>query len=202
MNITNLNYNHKLARFLKVKSLIKLSFLIIIILELQSCGPVAEIFYGVHEPRLLSDDAVLNYAEKLDINGDIYRLKEYSNTNKKKYRYLGNTLPDMLLYNSKGELVKFNVDCTSDLATLANLKVNTIDTMATQGFDLRGFLENSYPINKVRNFNMESINRPIYVIKFGEYAGKINKRHVPDLIEEIRNRQDVIYILLNMDYTL
>jgi hypothetical protein len=49
---------------------------------------------------------------------------------------------------------------------------------------------------------MTAFNKPIYVIKFAEFVGKLNKDNIPKQIKILTSRSDVKYILLNMDYTV
>jgi hypothetical protein len=94
-----------------------------------SCTPVMEIIYGVHQPRYVSDANVVQYAEKIGLQGDIYRLKDYSEENRGKYRYLGKILPETLIFNSEGMMTKLEIDCSSDLYSNANLTISSIDSL-------------------------------------------------------------------------
>ncbi len=161
-----------------------------------------EIIYGVHQPRYVSDTIVARYAEKIDLQGDIYRLKDYGEENRSKYRYLGKRLPETLIFNSKGLITKFDINCSSDLYSMANFTVGAIDSLETGEQSFQNFIVDSYVIDKLKADEMTAFNTPVYVIKFAKFVGKINKDNVPRQIKILKGRSDVKYILLNMDYTI
>lgn len=164
--------------------------------------PVMEIIYGVHQPRYVTDTNVARYAEQLDLQGDIYRLKDYSESNRSKYRYLGKRLPETLVFNSEGLITKLEIDCASDLYSIANLAIGAIDSLETGEKSFQDFIADSYVINPMNSEKMMNLNTPVYVIKFAEFVGKLNKDNVPEQIRILKRRSDINYILLNMDYSV
>jgi hypothetical protein len=136
------------------------------------------------------------------LEGDIYRLKEYSEENRKQYHYLGNKMPDVLLFNSNGQLVKFEVDCSSSLDSIVQLSPHNIDQMNTEINSLQEFVNDSYTLSKIAGENLMLQHKPVYALKFAEFAGKLNKDFVPDLIDRLKGRENVEFVLLNMDYTI
>lgn len=164
--------------------------------------PVMQIIYGVHQPRYISDTNVARYAEQLDLQGGIYRLKDYSEANRGKYRYLGKTLPETLVFNSEGIITKLEIDCGSDLYVMANLTIEAIDSLETGDKSFQDFIADSYIIDPLEAEEISAFNSPVYVIKFAEFVGKLNKDNVPEQIRILKNRSDVKCILLNMDYTV
>jgi len=164
--------------------------------------PVMEIIYGVHQPRYVSDTNVARYAAQLNLQGDIYRLKDYSEENRSKYRYLGKRLPETLVFNSEGLITNLDIDCASDLYSIANLAIETIDNMETGDKSFQDFIADSYVINPLDTEELIEFTTPVYVIKFAEFVGKLNKDHVPEQIRILKGRSDIKYILLNVDYTL
>jgi len=160
------------------------------------------IIYGVHQPRYVSDTNVARYAEKIDWHGEIYRLNDYSEENRGKYRYLGNRLPETLIFNAEGLITKLDIDCCSDLYANASLTIGAIDSLETGEQSFRDFIADSYVIDTLQAEEMTSINTPVYVIKFAEFVGKLNKDHIPKQIKILKVRSDVKYILLNVDYTI
>lgn len=181
---------------------IKISILVFLLFQIISCMPVMQIIYGVHQPRYVSDTNVARYAEQLNLQGNIYRLKDFSEENRSKYRYLGNRLPETLVFNSEGLITKFEIDCASDLYSIANLSIESIDRMETGEKSFQDFIADSYVINLLDAEEIIAFNTPVYVIKFAEFVGKLNKDNVPEQIQILKNRSDVKYILLNMDYTV
>ncbi len=167
--------------------------------QMLSCMPVMKMVYGLHKPGYVSDAAVLKYYNHLGLHDKIYRLKEYAELNRKKYHYIGNSMPDILVFNSKGELTKFALDCSGDFDSIAQLSIYDIDHMELAGKTFQDFIDNTYVINPGNDLG---INMPVYVIKFAEYAGLLNKDNVPHLVEKLRQRTDVGYMVLNMDYTM
>lgn len=160
-----------------------------------------EIIYGVHQPRYVSDAYVARYAEQLNFRGNIYRLKDYSEENRSKYRYLGKRLPETLVFNSEGLITKFEINCSSDFYSLTNLSIEAIDSMETGEKSFQDFIADSYVINPLEAQEIIAFNTPVYVIKFAEFVGKLNKDNIPDQIRILKSRNDVKYIFLNMDYT-
>lgn len=160
------------------------------------------IIYGVHQPRYVSDSNIARYADKIDLEGDIYRLKNYAEGNHGKYRYLGNRLPETLIFNSKGMITKLDIDCSSDLYANANLAISAIDSLETGEQSLQNFIVNCYVIDPSNTQKLTTFNTPVYVIKFAEFVGKLNKDNIPKQIKILKDRPDVKYILLNMDYTV
>jgi hypothetical protein len=161
-----------------------------------------KIIYGVHQPRYVSDTNVARYAEMIDLQGDIYRLKDYSEENHSKYKYLGKRLPETLVFNSEGRITKLEIDCASDLYAIANLTIEAIDSLETGDKSFQDFIADSYTINTLGSEAKTAYNTPVYVIKFAEFVGKLNKDHVPEQIRILKNRSDINYVLLNMDYTI
>lgn len=161
-----------------------------------------KLIYGLHDPRYVSDEQVLHYANRIGLDGDIYRMEEYSESTRKKYNYLGNTMPEVLIFNSKGQLTSFELNCSSRLDSIVTLKIASIDQMATKGNDLNNLLYDTYPLLTKTNLDTTIIEQPLYVVKFAEFAGKLNKEILPGLIQHLKSRTDVKYILLNQDYTI
>ena len=170
--------------------------------QLISCMPVIKLVYGLHDPKYVSDADVIKYYNRIGLEGDIYRLKKYSEENRKAYRYLGNKMPDVLLFNSNGQLVKFEIDCSSTLDSIVQLAPHDIDKMSTEINSLQDFVSESYTIGNVVGEDLMHHQKPVYALKFAEFAGKLNKDFVPELIERLKGRDDVEYVLLNMDYTI
>jgi hypothetical protein len=180
----------------------KFSVLFLLFIPLISCNPVLEIIYGVHQPRYVSDTDVIRYAEKIDWESDIYRLKDYAEDRPSKYRYLGNRLPEILVFNSQGLITKFEIDCSSDLYSITTLTPGAIDSMEVGEHSFEDFIANTYVINNGSVEEMISFHTPIYVVKFAEFVGKINKDNVPKQIAILSKRRDVKYVVLNMDFTI
>jgi hypothetical protein len=167
-----------------------------------SCTPVAMLIYGVHQPSYKSDDAVIHFANRLDVEREIYRLNGYSEESISRFRYTGNSMPGMLLFNSKGELIKFELNCSGGLDSIASLSLHDIDQMPLAGESFQDFMEDTYVINTSKSDNVSKLTRPMFVIKFAEYGGLLNKNSVPGLVSQLESRNDVDYILLNVDYTV
>ena len=157
--------------------------------------------YGVHKPTYRSDEAVIRYADRLGAKEAIYRVNDFSARNRKEYRYIGNAIPDVLLYNSAGQLTTFDIDCSNDLKSVVVLSLPAIDNLPVKPNSVHDFLDDTYVINELVGKNSPG-NRPLYVVKFAEYAGLLNKDNVPALVAILKNRNDVQYVLLNVDYTL
>ena len=167
-----------------------------------SCTPVAMLIYGVHQPNFKSDEAVLKYAGRLGLQGEVYRLEEYGEESLSRYRYTANSMPGMLLFNSAGQLTKFELNCGGDLDSIAKLAISDIDQMQLAEKSLEDFLKDTYVINGQTNPVVSEFDKPLYAIKFAEFAGKLNKDHVPGLVKLLESRKDVDYILLNVDYSV
>ena len=63
-------------------------------------------------------------------------------------------------------------------------------------------MDDTYVINTPEKDNLSKLSKPLYVIKFAEYGGLLNKDNVPGLVSRLESRNDVDYILLNVDYTV
>ena len=170
--------------------------------QLISCMPVMMMIYGIHQPRYVSDAAVIKYHEGLGLQGEIYRLKDYNESNGNRFRYVGNAMPDMLLFNSKGQMTSFDTDCSSDFVSMTRLSPEAIDSLKVVDKKLVEFISDTYRINDFGKGELKNDQRPVYVVKFAEFAGKLNKENVPDLVEKLREREDVQLIVLNMDYSV
>jgi len=180
----------------------RISLFLFLLSQIISCTPVMGIIYGVHQPGYISDEYVASYAEKIDLQGDIYRLIDYSEENQGKYRYLGKRLPETLIFNSEGLITKFEIDCGSDLYSNAYLTIGAIDSLETGEQSFQNFIADSYVIDALKAEEMTAFNKPVYVIKFAEFVGKLNKDHIPEQIRILKGRNDVKYIFLNMDYSI
>lgn len=163
--------------------------------------PVMMTIYGIHKPRYQSNEQVLRLAKKLELTGDIYRVKEFHKDNESSFKYLGNTMPDVLVFNSKGQLTTFELSCSGDLDSIINLTPMQIDQMLITDKTLNVFINDSYPISLKSKGTLDFTHKPVYVIKFAEYVGLLNKDNVPKLEHILKQREDVEYVLLNMDYT-
>jgi hypothetical protein len=170
-------------------------------LGVLSCGPALMLVYGIHQPKYRSDSAVAKYALRLNLDEDIYRLKEYSDANRKQYKYIGLQVPEVMLFNANGRLAIFKADSSCSLNPLVQLSLQEIDMLAVTENSLPDFLAHAYTISGNLNFAHEE-NTPVYVVKFAEYAGLLNKDRVPDMLEILRQRDDVQYLILNMDYSV
>ncbi len=167
-----------------------------------SCTPVVMLIYGVHQPKYKSDDAVIKFSSRLGLQGEMYRLEEYSEESLSRFRYAGNSMPGILLFNSNGQLTKFELDCSGGLDSIARLSPHDIDKMSLAGKSRQDFFGDTYIINTPASENLAKLNRPLFVIKFAEYAGRFNKDNVPALVKRLESRDDVDYILLNVDYSV
>lgn len=167
-----------------------------------SCTPVAMLIYGVHQPNYKSDDAVVNFANRLGLEREIFRLEGYSEESLPSFRYTGNSMPGMLLFNSKGELTKFDLDCSGGLDSIAMMSTHVIDTISIAGKSFQDFMNDTYIINTPESKKLSKLSKPLYVIKFAEYGGMLNKDSVPGLVSLLESRNDVDYILLNVDYSV
>ena len=175
-------------------------FPILIFTFLSSCMPIMKLAYGLHDPKYLSDEQALKYAERIGLEGPAYRLTDYNEANRKKYQYLGNTMPEVLIFNTKGQQVRFEIDCSSSLDSIVKLPNESIDQMNTTGKMISDLMTDSYTLNEQLGMDTAA-NQSLYVLKFGEFAGQLNKDFLPSLITTLKSRNDVQYILLNMDYT-
>jgi len=169
---------------------------------LSSCMPIMQLAYGLHQPRYVSDEKVVKYYERIGLAGNVYRLKDYSETNRKKYQYTGNSMPEVLVFNTKGQQAIFEVDCSGSLDSIVKLSNHDIDQMSTSGKMLHDLISDSYPLNSQPGIDTTTFNQSLYVLKFAEFAGQLNKDFLPPLIDHLKSRSDVRYILLNMDYTV
>lgn len=167
-----------------------------------SCTPVIMLIYGVHQPNYKSDDAVIKFSNRLGLEREIYRLEGYSEESLPSFRYTGNSMPGMLLFNSKGELTKFELSCSGGLDSIAMLSTNAIDNMSLAEKSFEDFINDTYLINSGNSEKLSKLSQPLYVIKFAEYGGKLNKDSVPGIVKHLESRNDVDYILLNVDYTV
>src|SRR6187402_337350 len=95
------------------------SILILFGLQFMSCMPVMKMIYGLHDPNYQSDAAVVKYYNRLGLEDEIYRVKDYTEENRKDYQYLGNSMPEILVFNSKGQLTKFELSCSGRLDSIA-----------------------------------------------------------------------------------
>ncbi len=176
--------------------------LLFLCFQIISCMPVIKLVYGLHKPRYVSDTNVVRYSEQLGLQGEIYRLKDYAEENRSKYRYLGNSFPDVLIFNSTGQLTKFDIDCSNDLQSIVELSLYDIDTLGLEGKPLQDFIDDTYVINTLNNECISVLKMPLYVIKFAEYAGRLNKENVPAMVKRLSSRIDIQYVILNMDYSV
>lgn len=164
--------------------------------------PVVKLIYGIHKPKYVSDSSVVKYSNRLGLQDEIYRLKNYSSASRSKYQYLGNSMPEILLFNSQGQLTKFDIGCSNDLDSIVMLSLHDIDNMHVEGKNLQDFISDTYIINPLNKDDLTIRKVPLYVVKFAEYAGRLNKDNVPGQMERLSNRNDVQFILLNMDYSV
>lgn len=166
--------------------------------------PVMMMMYGLHQPKYVSDDKVVKFYHNLGLHDEIYRVNEYSEANRKKFQYLGNSIPDVLLFNSSGQLTTFELDCTGSLDSIVALSVRDIDNMSVHSEEktIQDLIDDTYVVDALTDNNFTHFQNPVYVVKFAEFAGLLNKDNVLDLVQSLRRRGDVQYIVLNMDYTV
>ena len=176
--------------------------MLLLVIPFMSCMPVMKMIYGLHDPKYLSDEAVIKYYKRLGLQDEIYRVNNYTEENRKEFRYLGSSMPEMLVFNSKGQLTTFDLSCSGGLDSIAGLSPHDIDNMPLASNSLQDLIGDTYVINDANKDDSDLFNKPLYVVKFAEYAGLLNKQNVPGLVNRLSNRTDVQYILLNMDYTV
>lgn len=176
-------------------------FAILIFSFLSSCMPIIKLAYGIHQPKYCSDEKVLHYYERIGLEGTVYRLKDYSEANRKNFQYLGNSMPELLIYNTRGQLTRFDIDCSSSLDSIVRLSNSDIDKMNVTGKSIYDLITDSYILNEKPGMETPLSNQSLYVLIFAEFAGQLNKDFLPSLITRLKSRNDVQYILLNMDYT-
>jgi hypothetical protein len=168
----------------------------------MSCTPVAMLIYGAHQPNYVSDQEVVKYAHRLELGDEIYRVKNYSEENRKPYGYLGNDIPALLLFNSAGQLTKYEVDCSASLDSIAKLSILEIDHLPLAGKTLEDFIGDTYVINTGDIEALTIMDGPLFVVIFAEFAGLLNKQSVPAIVAQLDPRDDVEYVILNIDYTV
>jgi hypothetical protein len=176
--------------------------LLMVGLPFISCTPVVMLIYGAHQPNYVSDQAVVRYAHRLGLVHEIYRIKNYSEENRKHYGYLGNAIPALLLFNSAGNLTKYEIDCSASLDSIAKLSTHDIDGLPHAGKTLEDFRDDTYVVNNGNSEKPAFIHKPLYVVNFAEFAGLLNKQSVPELVAQLEQRDDVEYVILNIDYTV
>ena len=169
-----------------------------------SCMPVIKMIYGVHQPGYVSNDDVIRYYHHLGLKDEIYRLINYSEENRGKFRYLGNSIPEILIFNSSGQLTKFEVSCSSSNDSIIKLTPDEIDNIniSEEGKTLQDLIGDTYKVNALNQGDITQVGKPLYVVKFAEFAGLLNKNNVPGVVKQLALREDVQYIVLNMDYTV
>jgi len=170
--------------------------------QFMSCTPVIMLIYGAHQPNYVTDLAVVKFAHRLGLEDDIYRVKNYTEESRKQYGYLGNAMPNILLFNSAGQLTKFKIDCSGSLDSIAKLSTLEIDNLPPAGKTLEDFISDTYVINTGENEELAILNGPLYVVNFAEFAGLLNKNNVPSLVSQLSQRDDIQYVVLNIDYTV
>lgn len=178
--------------------------LVFLAFHLVSCMPVMKLGYGLHQPKYVSDDKVVKFYHNLGLHDEIYRVNEYSEANRKKFQYLGSSIPDVLVFNSSGQLTSFELDCSGSLDSIVSLSIQDIDDMSVSsaGKTIDDFMDDTYIVDALTEDNFTHFKNPVYVVKFAEFAGLLNKDNVLDLVQSLRRRGDVQYIVLNMDYTV
>jgi hypothetical protein len=182
--------------------LIIVNLLLLLGLPFISCTPVVMLIYGAHQPNFVSDQAVVKYAHRLGLEQEIYRIKNYTEENRKQYGYLGNSMPNLLLFNSAGRLTKYEIDCSASLDSIAKLSTLEIDNLPLADKTLADFTGDTYVINTGDVEKLEILKGPLYVVVFAEFAGLVNKQNVPALVAQLDKRDDVDYVVLNIDYTV
>src|SRR3989337_2196297 len=147
------------------KQLLNSLILIIFSVCFHSCMPVMQLAYGLHQPKYVSDEAVIKYYNRLGMDDEIYRVKDYSEENRNQYRYLGNSMPEVLLFNSRGQLTKFEPTCSGRLDSIVQLSTYDIDNndSIVEATSLRDFINDSYVINAGNNQDIILHPMPVYV---------------------------------------
>jgi hypothetical protein len=84
----------------------KTIFLLCIVL-LTSCRRTVMIMMGVHQPRIESDNSIVKFLGKANVSTDeIYHVDSVMSYNFWKDSAILGRIPDLKIYNSKGELLK------------------------------------------------------------------------------------------------
>src|SRR5687767_1851765 len=139
--------------------LIKTCTMFLFVIQFISCMPIVKLVYGLHDPRYQSDAAVVKYSTRLGLQDEIYRVINYTEENRKEFRYLGNTMPEILVFNSKGQLTKYELTCSGGLDSIATLSLNAIDNMPLAGNTLQDFIDDTYVINDLNKDNTVVLNQ-------------------------------------------
>lgn len=167
-----------------------------------SCYIMRDLKYRLHNPGYHTDAEVLRYAEPLNVDDRIYRLNDFNVYKKSPYRYLGSAVPDLLIFNSDGKLTLFEEAISRNLDSLAQLTIHQIEGLPISDRGLNDLLDDTYSIQHDSLHISSTPAKPVFVIKFAKHTGKLNNTNVPILVHLLRNRTDVQFLLLNMDYTV
>lgn len=176
--------------------------LLVISAAISGCNPIIKTIYGIHNPRILTDKEVLDFCEKNKFTGvEIRRIKSYNDKTKRNYSYLGNTIPDLLIFNSKSKLTTPQLSCPGDFQNILEMTDEDIDSLPTSNILISDFYDITYEINPNESKLIEGTEScPLFIIKFAEYAGGINRMHIKKWLQMTHLREDISILLLNVDY--
>ena len=184
-------------------NILRSTLLIFICVSLASCGPILKIAYGIKKPKIENKKSIIDYLTKKDIDtSNVYTLAidDYFPT----LQAIDSTIPDMLIFNRKGECVSYKNGgtCTapgfsfleqlSDTAVYTLIESINFDSIA---LSLRDFQGQEVTLTKQEKTDFYVF---IYWVK---WMGKLNTTSLRAWEQQIQSNQqtDIEVFKVNMD---
>lgn len=180
--------------------LVKLAGIIcVLLITLSSCSPVIKLLYGIHNPRLVSSEKILNKAEKYGI-AQSQKMYAFSYEGFQAYTKDDNSINGLFIYkNGSRVLPKDSSTCSGSLINLAKnfkdksaVELIAIDSTKYYGSYLLD-LETGTPVQ------VETDKEYVAYVFWATYAGRLNRTLSAEWIKELQKNDDLLIVIVSLD---
>ena len=162
---------------------------------------VAKTVYGIKKPKYCSDKTVLSYSRNLGIETNIYRIEEFNGRSRDSFKL--KKLPELRIYNPHGLRVNYEISCSADYHQFMTLSPNEIADLPSSGERYSDWIPLIYNVSNQQPFSQSSeTNKPLFVVTYARFIGKLNKDHTLPWIEYLQERDDIELLVLNVDISI
>lgn len=174
-----------------------LSSLFIMLFFMPACAPVIKTVYGIKKPKYKSDAQVMKYANKIDLDGDIYRIRDFDGAHAGAFKL--ESIPTLYAFNHRNEQIDQTISCSSDYMDLVDLSVDSLNALSSKEGRFHDLMSRLYNVQSGYGLVHTGNQKPTFVILWASYIGRLNRDNALPWWEKLKNRDDVNVYLVNAD---
>lgn len=168
--------------------------LLLLIFSLSSCGLVARVAFGIKKPKPRSAEYIQNYVEKYELNhfehysiSDKGFLDFFENAERLNIR---NSVNQVIIFNENGKLIQpsDSITCTSDISDFIINYDDHNKNLVYDSIELKDVFGDSITsLHEKENYYSQINGKPLFVITWASFAGKLNKNFTKPWADSIKN---------------